>query len=360
MAENDSATFKTYSSEEKEDGKLLNSFRLDDKSVEFLESKLEAKINPDIETQKDYFRTVFYFKCCGIQKETDKPDSQSEKFSPQDCIFSKEKADLLFEDIYKFSLESDKFIKDLSAKMDAGNMPSEEEMNTFMDYQTKNQEARLLIMNDSLYSELEHKENNAQNFVDEQIKNNENYVFKNTYDYSLSSEAINTGILRSDDASFYQAAQNETISGNIGILRTASLQNLFNYIQSSPDLAQKMEKNYSAVVSQAAADIVTYLPKGANLDEYLPIIKEHPKAVLALAVTAKANNETNTPTTIASPEDLLKKSQYPVIVALSDKISFSDLQGSMKIIHQEAQPIIGLGRENTNTPTIHRAKVNEG
>ncbi|MBR1825663.1 MAG: hypothetical protein IJ770_03655 [Alphaproteobacteria bacterium] len=207
-------------------------------------------------------------------------------------------------------------------------------------------------------------------------------MFENIYQHALKlDELMNQAMATSDfsllESSEFIAAQaahsatlnerltrtfnNEQIDfGNAKIVSTANFNAISQYTDAFPDLAQNMEKNYSAVVAQAAADIAAFLPKGTKLEEYLPVIKEHPKAVLALAITAKANQEAKIPTTIDSPEDLFKKSQHPAIVALSEKISFNDLQGSMKTIHQAAQPVIGLGRENINTPTISRAKVNEG
>ncbi len=276
---------------------------LDKDSVEFLESKLGSKINPHLETEKDYYQAIFYFKCCALQKEAGTENPSNKNFSVRDCFFSKEKADLLFENVYEHAMEFKKITENLESDMSL--------MDKFMQYAESGMSAQTATLNEHLTPHL--------------------HNFKGDRDI-----------------------------GNALIMHTISLQQFSGYLNAFPDLAQKMNENYSAVVTQAAADIAPSLPKNANLDEYLPVIKEHPKAVLALAVTAKANKEVNVPTTIDSPEDLLKKSQHPTILALSDKISFNDLQGSMKTTYKEAQAVIGLGRENTDIPTISRAKVNEG
>ncbi|MBR1825402.1 MAG: hypothetical protein IJ770_02335 [Alphaproteobacteria bacterium] len=63
---------------------------LDKESVEFIESKLGAKINPHLETDKDYNRAIFYLKCCGLQNKV--ADGEQNPF-PIDYYSTKEKAD---------------------------------------------------------------------------------------------------------------------------------------------------------------------------------------------------------------------------------------------------------------------------
>ena len=276
---------------------------LDQESVEFLESKLGAKVNPHLENEEDYCRAVFYFKCCGIQEEAGTGESNKENLTIRDCFFSKEKADVLFEDIYE---QTQKY-RDLLHKMETD--PSV--MDEFMAIYESGAAAETATYNEHLTPDL--------------------HIMKDGRDI-----------------------------GNAQILQTASLAQLNGYLQSSPDLQETLNKRYNAAVTSAAWDITPHLPDGANLQDYMPVIQEHPKAVLALAITAEANKEAKVPFTISSPEELLTKCQSSAITSLADKISFNDLSGSKKAIIEQAQPVIGLGKEQIDVAAISKAKVNEG
>lgn len=278
---------------------------LDKESVEFLESKLGAKINPHLETEKDYNKAIFYFKCCGLQ---DKAANGENNPFPIDYYSTKEKADLMFENVYKHALDFQK----LMDSMMTGSAMSDDEMLKLSEMTMSGMAAQTATTNESLSPAL----------------------------HSLS--------------------ESKAEAGNAQLTTTINFETMSQYTDGVPNLAEEMNERYNAAVTMAAADIAPHLPEGANLQDYLPIVKEHPKAVLALAITAEANKESKIPFTLSSPEELLSKCQHPAVVELSDKISFNDLNGSKKEVYAHAQPVIGLGRESMNQPTISRAKVNEG
>ena len=272
---------------------------LDKDSVDFLEAKLGAKINPHLNTEKDYYRAVFYFKCCALQEEVENFTS-NDKLYICNCFYSKEKADMLFENIYAHALE----YRDLLEKT---------------------------TTDASLMGDLEK-------------------IFTSGY-------AAETATLNEHLTPHLHNIKDDRDIGNAQILKTASLAQLNGYLHAFPNLTGDMSEKYSAVVTMAAADIAPHLKPDTNLRDYLPIIKEHPKAVLALAIVAKANKEEKKPFTLSSPEELLSKCQQPDIIALSDKISFNDLNGSKKEAYAHARP---LGKEQIKAQIVSHLKVNEG
>ncbi len=264
-------------------------FDLDKDSVDFLESKLHAKINPHIETEKDMYRNIFYFKCCALQDENLVGDVTESGFAVRDCFFDKAKADILFENVYAHATE----FKDLTEKVTTATDPAQMEklMADFMQYSESGMAAQTMTLNEFLTPQL----------------------------HNINMEGRDVG--------------------NAQIMQTASMQQFSGYLNAFPDLAKDMNEKYSDMVVKACAEIAPLLPKDADKKDYLEITAKHPKEVLALAVMAQtlAENGRKSMSSISSPQDLAQKCQLPNIMALADKISFNDLSGSLKDTYTAAK-----------------------
>ena len=119
---------------------------LDKESTEFLEKRMGAKINPQfVEESADYYRMVFYFKCCALQDEVGAPSGNAEIATINDCFFKKEKADALFEQVYTHALEFDKLIN---------NQQSQEDLLKLMNMMESGMSAQTATTNDKLTSAL--------------------------------------------------------------------------------------------------------------------------------------------------------------------------------------------------------------
>ena len=114
--------------EENKTGEKEPKFVLDKDSVDFLQSQLNATINPELKDDSDYYRAVFYFKCCGLKKSA-KSDSLSEDDQKLSAYYqTKDKIDALFENIYEQALK----FQDAINTGDIPYMDDMEKMNQFM------------------------------------------------------------------------------------------------------------------------------------------------------------------------------------------------------------------------------------
>lgn len=264
---------------------------LDEKSVAFLEEKLGATINPLLETEKDYYRTVFYFKCCGVQEElksSHKPAKGIETI--EDCFFNKEKMDALFENIYTHALEYER----LTNMLESGQMPSDEELMKYAEYSISGQSAYMATRNESLVSQL----------------NDFNHVGN---------------------------------AGNAGLLDTFSIQKISGYLDSFPNLVKDMGDNYHKMCDDAKAELSPLLPENADRTEYFAFIEEHPKAVRALAAVAEATGYSEQ-WRVSSPKELEMKCQHPAIVAYADKISFNEIGKSLSDLSTQIETDLQQGK----------------
>ena len=356
-----------YSREQDETtGKLKTEFDLDQQSVDYLEKHLGAAINPHISTHKDYSRTVFYFKCCAIQKDTQNTASDTD-FHIQDCFFNKEKADLLFENLYEYANESEAFMIEINQKMNNGEMPSEEDMIKLMNYEGATQGIRLLMQNDDLYSVFKNDE--KIDFIADNVKtlriisDRSNYQLPEEIIKSLSSEEQ---IQQSDVFANYGLANftnddNQRSRCNLAILKTASMKYISAYLEQNPDMESNLQKAYAKMVAMADFHISPYLSEDVSKEEYLKVFRQHPKAVRALSIIAKKNQEKGLPIQITSPDDLLKKCQTTAVIELADKIEFNSIKNSLTEASDIAQPMIGLGKPQISSVMTQKTpKVNEG
>ena len=284
---------------------------LDKDSVAFLEEKLGAKINPQIETDKDYYRNIFYFKCCALQNENITGGTAGENFTIRDCFSNKEKADILFENIYAHALEFQDLTVKLSSVTDSQQM--ETLMTDFMQHSESGIAAQTATLNEFLAPKLH--------------------------------------IINDDGRDV----------GNAQILRTSNAQQLSGYLQAFPDLEKDMNAKYHDMVVKARAEIAPLLPNDAHKEDYFAVTAEHPKAVLALTVIAQTQAESKgLPITISSPQDLAEKCQHPTVVALADKISFNDLAESLKTAYATVRPCNDFANKNETPFRMAQAKAGRG
>jgi len=281
---------------------------LDKDSIAFLEERLGAKINPQIETEKDYYRNIFYFKCCALQNENITGGTAGENFTIRDCFSHKEKADILFENVYAHALE----FQDLTVKVSSVTDPQQLEtlMMDFMQHSESGMAAQTATLNEFLTPKLH--------------------------------------IINDDGRDI----------GNAQILRTFNAQQLSGYFHAFPDLEKDMNEKYHDMVVKARAEIAPLLPKDARKEDYFAVTAEHPKAVLALAIIAQKQAESNgTTISVSSPQDLAEKCQHPTVVALADKISFNDLAESLKTAYVAVRPCNDFANKNETPFRMAQAKA---
>lgn len=267
---------------------------LDDESVAFLEEKLGAAINPHLETEEDYYRTVFYFKCCGVQEElksSHKPAKGIE--TVEDCFFSKEKMDALFENLYPRALEAKIFMDKLN---NATEIPTAEDIDKIMIYE----KALFVGVNDFLCDKLH-----------------------DTDTFGLES-------------------------GNFQRVGTLNMQQLSAYFEafSEPkldDLVKNMGDNYHKLCDDAKGELSPLLPENADRTAYFAFVEEHPKAVRALAAVAEATGYSEQ-WCVSSPKELEMKCQHPAIVAYADKISFNEIGKSVGTVKEQIQVDLEQGK----------------
>lgn len=262
---------------------------LDDETIAFLEEKLGASINPRLETEEEYNRAMFYLKCCGVQKSLkDSYKPSTEIASKEDCFFSKEKVDALFENVYAHALEYKKATDEFEGNMLNGIIPSDEDLMKFTEFTMARMPAYSATLNESLVSEL--------------------------HDTDASGEDI----------------------GNIKHVTSTSMEKFTDYFDAFPELVENMGKNYRTMYEKARNSAALILPQDHNERlKYFPFIEEHPKAVLALAIVAEVAGKDKFQ--VSSVEDLQLRCQHPAIVAYADKLAFNDIGNSSKALKEQIQ-----------------------
>lgn len=282
-------------------------FVLDKDSVDFLQSQLDATINPELKDDRDYYRALFYFKCCGL-KNSEKSDS----FSDDDMKLSsyyqtKDKIDALFEEVYTIADDYNKLLNKIGEAMDTGKMPSDEDMLKLDEMNSVAPIAFKLTLNDRLYDTL----SNPQNHKD-----------------------MNT---------------------NSRLTYTAQLSDIRNLFDASPNMSETIDKKYNAMKAQAVSKIAPYV---ADIEQFLPVIEQNPKSVLALGIAMRANQEAGySVTPLKSPEDLKQMCKFARIAEMADNISFKNMEKDIEKVYNDAKVTIGLSKQKDYNVVAQQRKV---
>lgn len=293
--------------EENKTGEEEPKFVLDKDSVDFLQSQLNATINPELKDDSDYYRAVFYFKCCGL-KNSEKSDSLSEDDKKLSAYYqTKDRIDALFEEVYPIADEYNKLLNKMGDAVNAGQMPNDEDMLKLDEMNSVGPIVLKLTINDRLYDTL----SNPQNRKD---------VTTNGY-----------------------------------LTLTAQLSDIRYLFDASPHMSETLDKNYNAMKAQAVSKIAPYV---ADIEPFMPVIEQNPKSVLALGIAMKANQEAGfSVATIKSPEDLKQMCRFAKIAEMADNISFKNMEKDIEKVYNNVKVTIGLSKQNDSRIAAPQRKV---
>ena len=274
-------------------------FVLDKDSVDFLQSQLNATINPELKDDSDYYRAVFYFKCCGL-KNSEKSDSFSEDDKKLSAYYqTKDKIDALFENIYEQALK----FQDAINTGDIPYMDDMEKMNQFMSA-------------------------------------------------GMAAQTITTNEMLSEKLHSYK--ENGKDDGNAQLMNTISFE-VMREVASGPDFFETLDKNYNAMKAQAVSKIAPYV---ADIEPFVPVIEQNPKSVLALGIAMKANQEAGfSVATIKSPEDLKQMCRFAKIAEMADNISFKNMEKDIEKVYNDVKVTVGLSKQNDSRIVAPQRKV---
>lgn len=285
--------------EENKTGEKEPKFVLDKDSVDFLQSQLNATINPELKDDSDYYRAVFYFKCCGL-KNSEKSDSLSEDDKKLSAYYqTKDKIDALFENIYEQALK----FQDAINTGDIPYMDDMEKMNQFMSA-------------------------------------------------GMAAQTITTNEMLSEKLHSYK--ENGKDDGNAQLMNTISFE-VMREVASGPDFFETLDKNYNAMKAQAVSKIAPYV---ADIEPFMPVIEQNPKSVLALGIAMKANQEAGfSVATIKSPEDLKQMCRFAKIAEMTDNISFKNMEKDIEKVYNDVKVTVGLSKQNDSRIVAPQRKV---
>ncbi len=285
--------------EENKTGEKEPKFVLDKDSVDFLQSQLNATINPELKDDSDYYRAVFYFKCCGL-KNSEKSDSLSEDDKKLSAYYqTKDKIDALFENIYEQALK----FQDAINTGDIPYMDDMEKMNQFMSA-------------------------------------------------GMAAQTITTNEMLSEKLHSYK--ENGKDDGNAQLMNTISFE-VMREVASGPDFFETLDKNYNAMKAQAVSKIAPYV---ADIEPFMPVIEQNPKSVLALGIAMKANQEAGfSVATIKSPEDLKQMCRFAKIAEMTDNISFKNMEKDIEKVYNDVKVTVGLSKQNDSRIAAPQRKV---
>ncbi|MBR3662277.1 MAG: hypothetical protein IKN67_03235 [Alphaproteobacteria bacterium] len=274
-------------------------FVLDKDSVDFLQSQLNATINPELKDDSDYYRAVFYFKCCGL-KNSEKSDSLSEDDKKLSAYYqTKDRIDALFENIYEQALK----FQDAINTGDIPYMDDMEKMNQFMSA-------------------------------------------------GMAAQTITTNEMLSEKLHSYK--ENGKDDGNAQLMNTISFE-VMREVASGPDFFETLDKNYNAMKAQAVSKIAPYV---ADIEPFMPVIEQNPKSVLALGIAMKANQEAGfSVATIKSPEDMKQMCRFAKIAEMADNISFKNMEKDIEKVYNNVKVTIGLSKQNDSRIVAPQRKV---
>lgn len=285
--------------EENKTGEKEPKFVLDKDSVDFLQSQLNATINPELKDDSDYYRAVFYFKCCGL-KNSEKSDSLSEDDKKLSAYYqTKDKIDALFENIYEQALK----FQDAINTGDIPYMDDMEKMNQFMSA-------------------------------------------------GMAAQTITTNEMLSEKLHSYK--ENGKDDGNAQLMNTISFE-VMREVASGPDFFETLDKNYNAMKAQAVSKVAPYV---ADIEPFMPVIEQNPKSVLALGIAMKANQEAGfSVATIKSPEDLKQMCRFAKIAEMADNISFKNMEKDIEKVYNNVKVTIGLSKQKDYNIAAPQRKV---
>lgn len=274
-------------------------FVLDKDSVDFLQSQLNATINPELKDDSDYYRAVFYFKCCGL-KNSEKSDSLSEDDKKLSAYYqTKDRIDALFENIYEQALK-------FQDAINTGDIPYMDDMEKMNQFMSAGMAAQTITTNEMLSKKLHSYKENGK-----------------------------------DD-------------GNAQLMNTISFE-VMREVASGPDFFETLDKNYNAMKAQAVSKIAPYV---ADIEPFVPVIEQNPKSVLALGIAMSANQEAGfSVATIKSPEDLQQMCRFAKIAEMADNISFKNMEKDIEKVYNNVKVTIGLSKQNDSRIAAPQRKV---